>query len=96
MLKKNSSDIPCQYEAELNVSGRDKLVFNGLKKFTVKPKETFIYELRFEPSSEDKFEGDLKIQNVTEGTLTRYLISGKGDKAPPLTDLSIETKVGEL
>lgn len=77
------------------ISGSDKLAFSGLKKFTVKPKDTFIYELRFEPSAEEKFEAELRLHNVTEGITSKYILSGKGEKAPPLAELSIETKVGE-
>jgi hypothetical protein len=95
LWKKNSSENPCQYEADIIIRGTDKLIFTGVKKFTVKPKDTYIYELRFEPASEEKFEGELKLQNITEGITSKYFLSGKGEKAPPLTDLNIETRVGE-
>jgi hypothetical protein len=55
-----------------------------------------VYELRFEPNSEEKFECELRLTNVTEGIQTKYMLSGKGDKAPPLTEVNFETRVGEM
>lgn len=78
------------------LNSRDKNVFNGVKKFTVKPKEFYIYELKFSPLAEEIFEGELRLNNTTEGIQTKYLLVGKGEKSPALAEINVETRVGEM
>jgi hypothetical protein len=46
----------CNYEAELITKFNDKTIFKGGNKFSVSPKDVYLYELAFLPNAEDKFE----------------------------------------
>ena len=45
----------CNYVVDL-VNKDDKVVFKGVTKFSIKPKDVYIYELMFLPNAEDKFQ----------------------------------------
>lgn len=45
----------CNYVVDL-VNKEDKVVFKGVTKFSIKPKDVYIYELMFLPNAEDKFQ----------------------------------------
>lgn len=86
----------CSYEVEIDSKPNETLVFRGLSKFVVKPKDVFVYELSFLPTSEQKFEALLKLNNTTEGIQYKYYLTGIGERRPPLGDLKLETKVGQV
>lgn len=115
-LKKNNSDIACTYEVEINPKNNDRSIFKGLHRFTIKPKDVFLYELKFLPNAEEKFEvnfftkfnrllaraeplncakAELLMNNITEGTQVRYMLSGTGERRPPLGEIKLDTKVGQ-
>ncbi len=96
-MKKNISEMPAHYQAEIvSKKGDSASAFNGPLKFVVRPKETFSYELMFTPISEDKFEAELRFHNLTEGVQNKYVLTGMGERRPPLGEIKMETKVGQM
>ena len=94
--KKNNSEISCNYEVEIDSKPNESLIFRGMSKFVVKSKDVFVYELSFLPTSEQKFEALLKLNNITEGIQYKYFLTGIGERRPPLGDLKLDTKVGQV
>ncbi len=93
---RNNSETACSYEVDIVVeSGSDPAVFKGLMEFTIAPKEVYNYELMFLPSGEEKYDAELRFNNVTEGIQTKYFLSGQGERRPPLGEIKLETRVGQ-
>lgn len=74
----------------------DKTVFKGPSKFAVKSKDIYSYELVFTPNAEEKFEAELRLHNTTEGIQSRYFLTGNGERRPPLGEVKLETRVGQV
>ena len=52
----------CHFEAEIaSAQDKDKIAFRGPSRFSVRPKDAFLYELVFSPASEEKFEVSLSV-----------------------------------
>jgi len=92
---RNNSENPCNYEVDILVEGNDPTVFKGFLEFTIPSKSVYNYELSFLPSAEEKYEAELKFNNITEGIQTKYFLSGQGERRPPLGEVKLETRVGK-
>ena len=93
---KNNSEMACNYEAEIVAKFTDTNVFKGPTKFTVQAKDVFMYELVFVPNAEEKFEAELVLNNLTEGIIFKYILTGIGEKRPALGEIKLDTRVGQM
>jgi hypothetical protein len=59
--------------------------FTGPKAFRVEPKSVYQYPLTFNPQIEDdKFQGQMVINNADTGFIQTYNLRGKADRGPPV------------
>ncbi|UJR33894.1 hypothetical protein I4U23_021314 [Adineta vaga] len=71
--------------------------FSGPKAFRVDAKSVYQYPLTFNPQIEDdKFQGQMIIDNTDLGFLQTYKLRGKADRGPPVGHLQINSKVGKI
>ena len=103
---RNNSEISCSYEVEIIFGGGEgtsnnnnvdnRMVFKGAPTFSIPSKDAYFYELIFMPNAEEKYDAELRFNNVTEGIQTKYFLSGQGERRPPLGEIKLETRVGQM
>lgn len=93
---KNNSEMAVNYEAEIIGKVNDKNAFKGPTKFTIQAKDIYSYELVFLPNAEEKFEAELVLNNLTEGIISKYVLTGVGEKKPALGEIKLDTRVGQV
>jgi hypothetical protein len=93
---KNNSEMAVHYEAEIMTKFTDPTIFKAASKFTIPAKSVFSYDLTFLPNAEEKFEAELVLNNLTEGLISKYVLTGIGEKKPALGEIKLDTKVGQV
>ena len=72
--------MACNYQVEIVSKNDDKTVFTGPKKFTIRPRDVFSYELTFLPNAEQKFEVKFVYLNVIfQNSLNENKLKGRFD-----------------
>ncbi len=72
----------------VSLSGHN--AFSGPKAFRVEAKSVYQYPLTFNPQIEDdKFQGQMIINNTDLGFTQTYNLRGKADRGPPVSQIII-------
>ncbi len=72
------------------VSFSGNKAFTGPKSFRVEAKSVYQYPLTFNPQIEDdKFQGQLIINNSDTGFTQTYNLRGKSDRGPPVSPINL-------